>query len=78
MRKKALILALLTIASALAGCIEDRDVDSDTTEEVGVDDRSGNITLTDADGVERIPLDGANADECSSDGGRTTRRSRPR
>lgn len=69
MRKKALILALLMTASALAGCVEDRDVDSDTTEEVSVDDRSGNITLTDADGVERIPLDGANSDDCNSGGG---------
>ncbi len=69
MRRKALTLALLMIASALAGCIEDRDVDSDTTEEVSVDDRSGNITTTDQRGVERVSLDGANPDDCNSANG---------
>ena len=69
MRKKALILALLTIASALAGCIEDRDVDSDTTEEVGVDDGSGNVSTRDGRGTERVAIDAANPDDCSSGGG---------
>ena len=69
MREKALTLALLMIVSALAGCIEGSDEKSDSTEEVSVDDRSGNITTTDQRGVERVSLDSANPDDCNSNGG---------
>ena len=75
MRTKALTLALLMIVSALAGCIEGSDEKSDSTDDVIVDDRSGNNSIDfildgssdDLDSlVEIIP---ANSDDCNSGGG---------
>ena len=69
MRTKALPLVLLMIVSGLAGCIEDPDVDSDTTDGITADDRSGNISTIDDLGVERIEIQPTNPDDCNSGGG---------
>ena len=69
MRTKALTLVLLMIVSCLAGCIEDPDVDSDTTDGITVDDRSGNISTIDDLGVERIEIQPTNPEDCNSGGG---------
>ena len=69
MRTKALTLALLLFASALAGCFgEDAEDSIGTTDDIIVDDRSGNDTLSVAimDELERA---GANPDDCNSAGG---------
>ena len=69
MRTKALTLALLLFASALAGCFgEDAEDSIDTPDDIIVDDRSGNDTLSVAimDELERA---GANPDDCNSTGG---------
>lgn len=68
MRTKALTLALLMIVSALAGCIEGSDEKSDSTDDVIVDDRSGNgSAYWDAYRADNFTL--ANSDDCNSGGG---------
>ena len=73
MRTKALILTFVMILSSLAGCLEGIEGDdSDSTDDLVVDDRSGNATgdliyATDA-GIGRDRA-GTNPDDCNSNGG---------
>ncbi len=72
MYTKPLVLTLLMITSALAGCIEDLDVDSDTTDDIIVDDRSitatGDVIYAADVGIGRDRA-GTNLDDCNSNGG---------
>ncbi len=72
MRTKALTLALLMFASALAGCFgEDAEDSIDSADDIIVDDRSGNETANaqDAEGELDIELVPTNPDDCNSGGG---------
>ena len=75
MYAKPLVLTLLMITSALAGCLESNDVDdtriTDTTDDFIVDDRSGNATAADVALDEELDSEiiPANSDDCNSGGG---------